>query len=49
MTVKQADDSRGPDEDRRLWWQKLADAIADGICAVLNILRHLLRGWTWWI
>jgi hypothetical protein len=37
-----------PNVDRRLWWQKLADGIADGICAVLRLFGRLFHAWPWW-
>jgi hypothetical protein len=36
-----------PETDDRLWWQRLADGIADGLCFLLRSLLRLFR-WRWW-
>jgi hypothetical protein len=33
------------DEDRRLWWQKLADGIGE---ALAGLLQFLIAGWEAW-
>ena len=38
---------RARDEDRRLWWQKLADGIADAICGAIRVCIELLKAWNW--
>ena len=42
------DSDTDPVVDRRLWWQKRADGIADGCCAVLRFLGGLFSAWAWW-
>jgi hypothetical protein len=33
------------DEDRRLWWQKLADGIAEVLAGAIQFVIDL---WKWW-
>jgi hypothetical protein len=37
-----------PDTDRRLWWQKLADGIADALCGAIRALIAFFQAWAWW-
>jgi hypothetical protein len=34
------------DTDDRLWWQRLADGVADALCSLLRCFRSLFR-WRW--
>jgi hypothetical protein len=35
------------DEDRRHWWQKLADGIGEALAGVLQFLIEGWRAWNW--
>jgi hypothetical protein len=34
-------------EDRRLWWQKLADGIADVMCGAIRFVIECWKAWNW--
>ena len=33
--------------DRRLWWQKLADGIAEGLAGAMRLAIGLWKAWNW--
>jgi hypothetical protein len=35
------------DEDRRLWWQKLADGIGEALAGILQFLIEGWKAWNW--
>jgi hypothetical protein len=37
-----------PTADCRLWWQKLADGIADALCGAIRGIIALFQAWAWW-
>jgi hypothetical protein len=42
------DTEPGFEMDRRLWWQKLADGIADALCGAIRAVIALFQAWAWW-
>jgi hypothetical protein len=34
-------------EDRRLWWQKLADGIAEVLAGAIRFVIELWKAWNW--
>ena len=34
-------------EDRRLWWQKLADDIAETLSGAIRLAIELWKAWNW--
>jgi hypothetical protein len=34
-------------DDRRLWWQKLADGIGEALAGAIRVIIELWKAWNW--